>query len=308
MKEALPSAASQPSVAALIPCYNYGRFLRRAVNSLQQQTIPLREILVVDDGSTDQYTKQVLKELVKEDAIRCIHLEQNQGLPTARNRGIESLDTDYILLLDSDDHYDPRFLEEALRQKMNDRVAGIGCYLQFHEVDKDGLERPLKKRWKPSGGRLAAFLFAPSSGSCLLLNKAAWREVGGYDEEIPLYEDWELWIRITAAGWHIKTMPYFFYNYYVHGANMSRDTTPEGLLRKYKALEYIYKKHASLYRRHFYAAYMHLIRQLAYNPKLLFRPPQMLFFAGRQNQGSIRILTELWAAAAYLIKRLFFIK
>ena len=307
MKEALHPSAVVPSVAALIACYNGGRFLRRAVRSLQRQTVPLSEILVVDDGSTDKETQKVLESLVEEGAIQCLRLEANQGLAAARNRGIERLGTDHILLLDCDDTYDPRFLEEALLRGIGDRVAGLGCYLQFYTINSNNVERRIK-RWKPLGGSLSAFLFRPSISSCLLLNRAAWSEVGGYDEEMRLYEDWELWIRVTEAGWKLEAMPYFLYNYYVHGSNMSRDTSPEGLFRQQNALEYIYEKHQMLYRRHFYAAYRQIAGQLVRNPKLLFRPPLMLYLAGRRMSGCARALTELWAMIAFLIRRIFFIK
>ena len=101
----------EPLVSVVIPSFNYARFLVDCVDSALAQTYPHREIIVVDDGSTDN-TRQVLEHYG--DKIVYIH-QSNQGLSQARNTGIHAAKGEFIALLDSDDLWHPRKLELQIR-------------------------------------------------------------------------------------------------------------------------------------------------------------------------------------------------
>ena len=287
---------ADPSVAAVVPCCNDGRFLRRAVSSLRQQSVPFQEIVLVDDGSTDTETIELMDELSREEGIRLIRFAENRGPSAARNAGISSVEVDYILLLDADDSSEPSFTEKALQRYTEDRhqeIAVVGCYLQRYSMDDRGIAQA-SGQWKPSGGGIAAFLLANECNSCLLMRRIACKEVKGYDEQMRLAEDWELWIRLTAAGWRIDILPFFLHNYYVHGSNRSRDPSPETRARIHVMQEHIYQKHEYLYRKHFFSAFFHLLHRLSYNPKRLFDPPPMLGIATARASASVRLVACVW--------------
>src|SRR3954468_10533282 len=101
-----------PRFSVVIPTYNRAAYLAEAVRSVRDQTYPAHEIIVVDDGSTDN-TAQVV-EILANDGIPLRYLRQaNQGVAAARNRGIQAAAGDWIALLDSDDTWLPRKLEAA---------------------------------------------------------------------------------------------------------------------------------------------------------------------------------------------------
>ena len=102
-----------PKVSVVIPCYNQGHYLEEAIDSVLAQTLQDFEIIVVDDGSTDQFTSQLLADYRK-NKTSVLHTE-NQGLASARNNGIRQASGQYILPLDADDRIGPEYLEKAVR-------------------------------------------------------------------------------------------------------------------------------------------------------------------------------------------------
>ena len=112
-----------PKVSVIIPCFNQGLYLDEAVESVLAQTFQDFEILVVDDGSTDEATIKMLKDYAR-PKTRVIHTD-NQGLSMARNNGILEARGDYILPLDADDKIGPGYLEEAVRILDQHRDIGI---------------------------------------------------------------------------------------------------------------------------------------------------------------------------------------
>src|SRR5690348_14198226 len=100
-----------PGISVVIPAYNYERLLKQAIDSALQQNYPLLEVIVVDDGSTDN-TGQLVAELCRADnRIRYIH-QKNAGLPAARNTGIRAAKFDYVGFLDADDQWVAGFVQK----------------------------------------------------------------------------------------------------------------------------------------------------------------------------------------------------
>src|ERR1039457_5279759 len=104
------SEASAPTASAVIPTYNRARFVGEAIDSILAQTRPVDEIIVVDDGSTDDTIERLKKYA---PAIRCVS-QQNRGPSAARNRGIKEAHCDFVAFLDSDDLWIPRKIELQL--------------------------------------------------------------------------------------------------------------------------------------------------------------------------------------------------
>ena len=304
MKES--SLHAGPSVAAVVPCCNDGRFLRRAVSSLRQQSVSLDEIVLVDDGSTDTETIGLIDGLSEEEGIRLIRFAQNRGLSAARNAGISSVEVDYILLLDADDSYEPSFLEKALQryeQTGHKKVGALSCHIQYHHMDSKGNTSPFSQ-WKPLGGGIASFLFILECNSCALLRKAAWEEVGGYDEQMPFAEEWDLWLRLVAAGWQIEIIPLPLHNYYLHGANRSRLVSSTHRARNQQMYEYMYQKHKQLYQRHFSLGFRHVLSRLRVAQNFRYTSPMLIIATRSQGSFWLRWIVSTWHLINQILDRM----
>lgn len=181
-------------VSVIIPSYNRAWWVREAVESVLRQSLMPREIIVVDDGSTDD-TPQVLSRYG--DGIRVV-TQSNQGVSAARNRGIEVCSGLYIAFLDSDDLWLPRKLEAQMSYVREHPE------IRIHQTDeiwiRNGVRvNPGKRHQKPEG-----WIFEPSLHLCLIspsavmIERRLFDEVGLFDERYPACEDYDLWLRITC--------------------------------------------------------------------------------------------------------------
>lgn len=191
----------------IIPCFNLGELLQSAVDSVMRQSVDTVQIIVVDDVSDDQLTKDILKSL--EDTVEVIYAKKNGGVAAARNIGINKAKSEYILCLDADDTIEPTYLEKAKNMFEMDEKAGIvTCWAQyFGEVHSQW-------RIEPTITLARALVGSPiPTASCF--RKAVWQEVGGYEERIRGYEDWEFWINIIKRDWKVAVIPELLFNYFV---------------------------------------------------------------------------------------------
>ena len=228
-----------PRVSAVIPCYNHGRFIDRAVDSVLAQTYKDIEILIVNDGSTDPATIELLKNYPAERAT-VIHKE-NGHASSARNCGVARAKGEFILALDADDYFAPEFVEKALKVLDGDPQAGsVTCYVEhFGRV-----KRRLNIK---SGGDLVAFLSHNCSHAGCLFRRQCWVDVGGYDENMKEgYEDWEFWIAVTRKGWLVRSIPEHLF--YYHVSEQGVDTAADR--RRPELVRWIANKHKDVYAEH----------------------------------------------------------
>lgn len=180
-------------ISVIIPVYNRKILVSRAIDSVLKQTRTADEIIVVDDGSTDG-TGETLKHYG--DRIRILH-EQNKGVSAARNRGIEASNGDWIALLDSDDEWLPEKLliqETWIKNNPEYRI----CQTEEIWIRNGKRVNPMNKHQKMHGD-----IFIPSLRMCLvspsavMFEKSLFVETGGFDESLPVCEDYDLWLRIS---------------------------------------------------------------------------------------------------------------
>ena len=198
-----------PDVSVVLPCFNAHAFLDRALDSVRAQTITDLEILIVDDGSTDPDTIAYLDAL--DPAIRLVR-QENRGLAGARNRAFEEARGRFVLPLDCDDWIAPDFIAKAL-----DAVGDSDNVFAFAWLDVFGdFSAVLQKNWN-----LYEQLFFNQLPYCMLIPKALWARVGGYDETMRWgYEDWDFNIRLGLAGAEGRVIAEPLFHYYASGGGM----------------------------------------------------------------------------------------
>jgi glycosyltransferase involved in cell wall biosynthesis len=228
--------ASGPTVTIVVPCFNGGRFLDGLMASLAQQTFRDFDVIIVDDGSDDEATLCKLASL--DGRARVIH-QNNNGLSAARNAGIRAALSDLVMPLDCDDAIEPPFLQEAvalLRAAPPD-VAAVFCHKRLVGAGSGLLERHFNR---------FDLLFTNPMPSALLLRKACWQAVGGYDETMrDGYEDWEFYVRLMRAGYRAIAIPKPYLAYRVSNTGMlfSRASSRHAALWRT-----IRRKHIAAYR------------------------------------------------------------
>jgi glycosyltransferase involved in cell wall biosynthesis len=178
-------------VSVVIPCFNGARFLREAIDSAIAQTYADVEIVVADDGSTDDSVAIVAS---YGDRVRGLR-QANAGPSAARNLALGAATGEYVALLDADDRYHPRKLERQARRD----VAVVYCGWRL--VDAHGRELP-ERGWPRVEGDLLerlvlGNLFHPVS---VVVRRELVDVAGGFDERCPVNEDWDLFLRASRRG------------------------------------------------------------------------------------------------------------
>ena len=223
---------SDMRVSVVIPAYNAARFLPETVESVRQQTTPVHEIIVVDDGSTDE-TAQVVQSL----GGNIVYIRQaNAGVSAARNRGIGESTEEIIAFLDADDVWLPQKVENQVQVFLSHPEVALVAADRM-EIDAQGgllLDSLFKKQglhelFAELGGgpipqvlsRLVQVNFIPTSSA--MVRKSALGQVGVFDTAIRYGEDLELWARI-AAQYGIACLPQVLIRYRQHGNNATQAT------------------------------------------------------------------------------------
>ena len=180
-------------VSVVIPTFDRAELVCRALRSVYQQTLPPDEVLVVDDGSTDDTAARVEREFPQARVIR----QDNMGVSAARNRGIEEAQGRWIALLDSDDEWKREKLERQLAQLVSQPHAVCHC----DEVwIRNGERVNQRRRHAKRGGRIYmdCLELCAISPSAVVIERSAFAKAGMFDEAFPVCEDYELWLRLTA--------------------------------------------------------------------------------------------------------------
>jgi glycosyltransferase involved in cell wall biosynthesis len=188
--------------SVVVPLYNKEDYVSRTVRSIFAQTFRDYELIVIDDGSTDGSLEVVQKETEGHMECRVVR-QDNAGVAVARNHGAQLARGEYICFLDSDDWWEPSFLEEMDRLITSCACAGI--YASGFYLVKNG-----KKRVAPIGvssdfeqgyinyyQTYAKTLCMPVTSSSVALPRAVFQASGGFKKGLAMGEDFDLWVRIA---------------------------------------------------------------------------------------------------------------
>ena len=188
-----------PKVSVIIPTYNRAHVLSRAIESVLTQTEKSLEIIVVDDGSSDE-TEALMKQYVGE-TVRYVKTPENGGPSKARNLGAELAIGDYIAFQDSDDEWTPDKLEKqlALFEKDGEKPGMVYCCFLKKFPDKEVLYPPMDMPMEMKNGDIfPTLLMRPLVGTpTMLIPREIWKEMGGLREELKCFEDWEFSMRVA---------------------------------------------------------------------------------------------------------------
>ena len=215
-----------PAVACIVPLYNGRAFILEALASIAAQTWPAREVIVVDDGSTDGSADLVAERFPEVRLIR----QANGGEARARNRGVAESEADFIAFLDQDDLWLPRRLEAQMRMLLAD--PALDWAIGQHRMV--ALAQPGAEWARPD------FLDRPLPGflpGCMLLRRRTWERVGPFDPSYRIGSDSDWIMRAQTAGMAMGLAAEEVMLRRIHGANASRDAQSfyTGLMRAVRA-------------------------------------------------------------------------
>ena len=184
-------------VSVIIPTFNRAHTLSRAIESVVAQTFGDWELIVIDDGSSDE-TPSVVSQF-SDERIKFVR-QKRAGVSAARNRGIESTERPWISFLDSDDYWQPTKLERQF--SLLDSYPDLSvCYTNEIWIRR-GIRVNQKRKHRKYGGWIYEYclplcIISPSS---VVLRRSLLEKKGRFDESFPVCEDYELWLRLTACN------------------------------------------------------------------------------------------------------------
>ena len=229
-----------PKISIIIPCYNHGQYIREAIQSVEQCTDKsLYEIIIVNDGSKDEYTIDMMDKLAAE-GYHVIN-QVNQGLGRTRNNGIKAAKGEYILPLDSDNRIRPEYIYESI--KILDAHPEVAMVYGDAEFFGDKSKRHVVGEFN-----LQNMMVENQIDACAVYRKSVWEAVGGYDEKMPImgYEDWDMWMNMTFKNYKFHYVPEILFDYRVLGNSMLRSISVSNKKKLFRYMDEKYKGYLNM--------------------------------------------------------------
>lgn len=199
----------KPKVSVIIPNFQYANFVGDAIQSCLDQTYPVHEIIVIDDGSFDN-SVPVISAWVRKDKRITLLQQKNMGVATARNGGIAHSTGDYFICLDADDKLDPTYVEKVLARAMSTNAEVTYTNLEFFGDQQGEWIAP-----EPTIENMRQWQIVPST--CALVERHVFDASGGYDHTV-IYEDWAYWCNLMIKqGFSFAHLNEPLFKYRKHG-------------------------------------------------------------------------------------------
>lgn len=213
-----------PKVSVVITCYNYGRYLSGAIESILGQTYKDLEIILIDDGSTDN-TEQVASQYANHSRLTYIR-QNNAGQSNAKNTGIKQSSGEFIAFLDADDRWCPEKLAKQMVRFEDKNVGVVYCRAKYlNEDDEEILFEMTGSYLQPRQGKVTDWLFFDNfvQFSSSVVRKDCLDKFGVFDETLKMGIDWDLWLRISTAYSFDFVDEQLFYYRVGHSGQMSKN-------------------------------------------------------------------------------------
>ena len=210
----------KPKTTVYIPCHDYGRFLREAVDSVLIQSRDDWELFIVADGASDD-TEDIAQSYAAahRDRVTVIHNESARGLRACANEVLRQARGDYVMRLDADDYLDENALL-VLSHYLDTHAEVALVYGNYTYVDEQGEHLGVESRKKI--GDEARLLDLPAHGACTLVRKRVLKNVGGYDESFDCQDGYELWLKVLGR-YPVANITTTVFYYRQHGSSLTRD-------------------------------------------------------------------------------------
>jgi glycosyltransferase involved in cell wall biosynthesis len=236
--------SESPLISVVLPTYNRAHLLRRAVESVLTQPWPHLELIVVDDGSTDN-TPDVLAD-ISDPRVAVVRFDQNRGAPAARNAGIDASSGEFIAFLDSDDHWPAERLERQVAAMTAAPADAVLCACSVHYIRPTGA---YDIQWEDEyfNGDAAISRIACGEGLgtvAWMVRRSALDRTGGFDESLPRLQDFELSLRLAGAGGVLLLRDILV------TAELQPDSLSASADRHAHALELVLQRHAEVFARY----------------------------------------------------------
>ncbi len=226
----------EPIVSIIIPVYNTDKYLHETLSSISAIQIPDMEVIIIDDGSTDN-SSQIANEYVANSTNARLIVQKNQGVSAARNTGVAQAKGKYILPFDSDDIICENFIDEAVRVLENDEQVKVVTSNAVFFGEESG-------SWDLPNFSLFALAHRNMLPVCSMYRKADWEKVGGYCTDFPGREDWDFWINILKSGGKVVKLPVVGFKYRMH-KNSKRNRTRK---KKDEIFSLLNKRHPEFFK------------------------------------------------------------
>ena len=232
---------SEPRISVIVPVFNAGADLERALASVAAQRRDDVEVVIVDDGSNDPRTLAILEKAAGRPGIS-VHRTPNRGPSAARNLAIEHARGAYVLPLDADDYLAPDYLAKTV--PILDAEPDVGIVHTWI-----GLVGGHHGVWRTGRFALPDLLVRCTIHVTALYRRALWSDVGGYDPAfVETAEDWDFWLRAVERGWTARAVPEVLA--YYQRSPTSRERRARAPDVSGKVMRRIVTKHRALYERH----------------------------------------------------------
>lgn len=223
-----------PKISVIIPCYNQEPYIAECIESVLAQTFTDYEIIVINDGSTDNSAQIVSKYMTNYPQIKLIN-QSNQGVIAARNNAISQAKGYYIYPLDGDDKIHPKCLETLYAAKDNADVISSEVELFGEKNERLQLRRPTKMNMIKSNQVVCSALY----------KKSDWEIYGGYDANMKNgLEDWEFWLNFIEDNKTFYRVGRVLLYYRCYATSRNNTISSK---RKKELKQYIRSKHKKLY-------------------------------------------------------------
>jgi len=211
-RKVIESPEKTPLVSVIIPVFNQVSWLKEAIESVLSSSYHNVEIVLIDDGSSEVSAISEIDQ-IEHPKVRKFR-QENRGLASARNRGIRESRGDFILPLDADDRIDENYIKDAVSALLgNPDLAYVTCYVQYIG--------DYQHHWIPIGLSKQMILIENAASVCSAVFRAdVLKSLGGYDDSMPAFEDWDLLCRIASKGFDGDVLPRLYFFYRRHGESM----------------------------------------------------------------------------------------
>lgn len=275
-------------LSVVIPYYNAGKFLPDTINSVLTSSYPLHEIIIINDGSTEQTSIDILTKYKSDSRIKIINTD-NKGVGAARNKGAEEATGDYIAFLDADDLIDREYYSKAIRTlSAYQNVHFIGCWTKYFEGSS--------KVWPTFNPEPPLLLYHNQiNSSSIVVKRASFLQAGKNDSDMPFtgWEDYFSILSMVNNNMNGIVLPEVLFHYRVHRNSMIRSVTPE---KKQILIQYITSKCPELYAKYATDLFnLNTANGIGYkydNPSLDYHLTDRIPFGGKLALGAIQLVKK----------------